>query len=443
MASSLRQSAGLQLGDHVVLSPYRSTIEEAKEVILQQEESADAPAEREALRFYLRDELRTPLRRGVLTVVQQARYLSIGMRLECAYRGVLRSFIVKGIVGPQTPDRSSIINRLENLSLNSTNTTNAPNGPTGTFPVVFCMSRATTISFSGSKDVVQTQSTEDEVTFSSIGGLKSQIETLRDMIEMPLLKPHLFVRFGMKPPRGVLLYGPPGTGKTLLLRAIANETKAHVLTVNGPSVISKYQGETESTLRSIFAEAYEQQPSIIFIDEIDALAPKRGGENESALDVTDGRVVATLLTLMDGMQGSGRVVVVAATNRPNAIDPALRRPGRFDKELEIGIPDANARLEILRLQFRKMPHVLLDVYVQSVAAKTHGYVGADLIALCTEAGMHCIKRGVHNNIPETSMKIEQSDIEAALLVVRASAMREVLFIYRSFVDSRSSLKRPR
>jgi AAA family ATPase len=230
----------------------------------------------------------------------------------------------------------------------------------------------------------------------------------------------------MKPPRGVLLYGPPGTGKTLLLRAIANETQAHVLTVNGPSVVSKYQGETESTLRSIFAEAHERQPSIIFIDEIDALAPRRGGEHDSALDVTDGRVVATLLTLMDGMEGSGRVVVVAATNRPNAIDPALRRPGRFDRELEIGIPNADARLEILRVQLQRMPHVLLGTYVQSVAAKTHGYVGADLMALCTEAGMHCIKNGVKNNIPESLMKIDEKDIEAALLVVRPSAMREVL-----------------
>ena len=150
-----------------------------------------------------------------------------------------------------------------------------------------------------------------------------------------------------------------------------------------------------------------------------------GRENESALDVTDGRVVATLLTLMDGMEGSGRIVVVAATNRPNAIDPALRRPGRFDRELEIGIPNAEARLEILRLQLGKMPHTLSDTYVQSVAAKTHGYVGADLIALCTEAGMRCIKNGVKNNIPENSMKIDQGDIDAALLVVRPSAMREV------------------
>ena len=241
---------------------------------------------------------------------------------------------------------------------------------------------------------------------------------------MPLLKPHLFVRFGMKPPRGLLLYGPPGTGKTLLLRAIANEVQAHVLTISGPSVVSKYQGETESTLRSIFAEAYDNQPSIIFIDEIDALAPKRG-ENEPVSDVTDGRVVATLLTLMDGMEGSGRVVVVAATNRPNAIDPALRRPGRFDKEIEIGIPDANARLEILQLQLRKMPHDLPDNYVENIAAKTHGFVGADLMALCTEAGMRCIKTGVRNKIPDTSMKISQSDIESALLVIRPSAMREV------------------
>jgi AAA+ superfamily predicted ATPase len=353
--------------------------------------------------------------------VQQARYISVGIRLECVYRGVLRSFIVKSITGPDHPDRNSLVARLETLYISPSATSPHPPG----VPIVYCMSRSTKISFSSSKDVIQSPSSQDAVTFSSIGGLKEQIEILRDMVEMPLLKPHLFIRFGMKPPRGVLLYGPPGTGKTLLLKAIANEVQAHVLTVNGPSVISKYQGETESTLRSIFSEAYERQPSIIFIDEIDALAPKRGGENESALDVTDGRVVATLLTLMDGMEGSGRVVVVAATNRPNAIDPALRRPGRFDKELEIGIPDANARLEILRLQLWKMPHMLLDTYVQSVAAKTHGYVGADLIALCTEAGMRCIKSGVKNNIPENSMKIDRADIESALLVVRPSAMREV------------------
>jgi AAA family ATPase len=245
----------------------------------------------------------------------------------------------------------------------------------------------------------------------------------------------------MRPPRGVLLYGPPGTGKTLLLRATANEVKANVLTVNGPSVVSKYQGETESTLRGIFQEAQEREPSIIFIDEIDALAPKRG-ENESSIDVSDGRVVATLLTLMDGMEGSGRVVVVAATNRPNAIDPALRRPGRFDKELEIGIPDANARLEILQLHLQKMPHTLTDTYVQSVAAKTHGYVGADLMSLCTEAGMRCIKNGVKNNISEASMKITQEDIEAALLVVRPSAMREV-FPHCNVSNPRSSSKPPK
>lgn len=361
------------------------------------------------------------------------------MRLECAYRGVLRSFIVKAIIGPEHADRSSLAARLENLHISPRP---SKSSSSVSAPIVFCMSRTTTISFSGSKDVTQNKSSEDSVTFSSIGGLREQIEILRDMVEMPLLKPHLFVRFGMKPPRGVLLYGPPGTGKTLLLRAIANEVNAHVLTVNGPSVLSKYQGETESTLRSIFAEAYEQQPSIIFVDEIDALAPKRGGENESASDVTDGRVVATLLTLMDGMEGGGRVVVVAATNRPNAIDPALRRPGRFDREIEIGIPDADARLEILRLQLQKMPHELMDTYVQNIAGKTHGYVGADLIALCTEAGMRCIKNGVKNNLPEASMKISQSDIDAALLVVRPSAMREVSPL-RKPTDDRSSSKRLR
>ena len=337
------------------------------------------------------------------------------MNIESMYRGVLRKFVVKNIVGPESGDALTLSTKLENLHISS-----AQNAP-----VVYSMSQRTKISFVGSKDVVRSNAGGQPVTFDSIGGLKRQIEILRDMVEMPLRRPELFIRFGIKPPRGVLLYGPPGTGKTLLLRAIANETDAYVLPVNGPSVISKYQGETESTLRGIFAEAFERQPSIIFIDEIDALAPKRGGENESALDVTDGRVVATLLTLMDGMEGTGRVIVIAATNRPNAIDPALRRPGRFDKELEIGIPDVSARLDILQLHLRKMPHVLDDAYVQSVAAKTHGYVGADLTALCTEAGMRCIKNGVINNIPESDMKINHSDIEAALLVVRPSAMREV------------------
>jgi len=357
------------------------------------------------------------------------------MKLDCAYQGVLRSFTITAIVGSDHPDRSSLVARLENLHISPSD----PPTPPG-IPVVFSMTRSTSIMFAGSKDVLQDPTPQEVVTYSSIGGLKQQIEILRDMVEMPLLRPHLFLRFGMKPPRGVLLYGPPGTGKTLLLRATANEVKANVLTVNGPSVVSKYQGETESTLRGIFREAHEHQPSIIFIDEIDALAPKRGGENDSALDISDGRVVATLLTLMDGMEGSGRVVVVAATNRPNAVDSALRRPGRFDKELEIGIPDANARLEILQLHLRRMPHSLADKYVQSIAAKTHGYVGADLMALCTEAGMRCIKNGVKTNIPESSMKISQEDIEAGLLVIRPSAMREVQSLTNKLINPRSSSK---
>jgi AAA family ATPase len=339
------------------------------------------------------------------------------MRLECNYRGVLREFTVKAIQ-PADSDPRCLAERLEILQLETKT-------PSLGVPTVYSMSRTTAISFDGTKDVTQ-ENTEEEVTYSSIGGLKDQIEILRDTVEMPLLRPHLFVRFGMKPPRGVLLYGPPGTGKTLLLRAVANETKAHVITISGPSVVSKYQGETESTLRSIFTEARERQPSIIFIDEIDSLAPKRGNDNESSLDVADGRVVATLLTLMDGMEKSGRVVVVAATNRPNSIDPALRRPGRFDQELEIGIPDADARLEILRIQLRRMPHDLTDTYIRSVAAKTHGYVGADLMALCTKAGTLGIKRGIRDNVPEYLMKIDEADVESALFLVQPSAMREVI-----------------
>ncbi|KAF3990131.1 hypothetical protein FT663_01503 [Candidozyma haemuli var. vulneris] len=276
-----------------------------------------------------------------------------------------------------------------------------------------------------------------------VGGLDKPISLLRSTVNLPLHHPTLFSDFGISPPRGILLHGPPGTGKTMLLRCVAHESGAHVLMINGPSVVSKYLGETENAIRDLFAEAVKYQPSIIIMDEIDSLAPKRGSDDAGE---TESRVVATLLTMMDGMGDSGRVVVVGATNRPNSIDPALRRPGRFDQEVEIGIPDVEARADILAKQLTRMKSEKCNLSnddIKEVASKTHGYVGADLAALCREGVMKTIARGlsgksspVHigtiasldlSNIDhiDPDVKVEKADLEAALLDVRPSAMREI------------------
>lgn len=261
-----------------------------------------------------------------------------------------------------------------------------------------------------------------QVSYSGIGGLAKQIALLKSKIELPLHRPSLFQRFGMAPDRGFLLHGPPGTGKTMLLRAVAAETNVHVLTINGPSIVSKYLGETESALRGIFAEAVQCQPAIIFVDEIDALVPKRDSDESGE---AESRVVSTLLTLMDGMGAGGQVVVVGATNRPNSIDPALRRPGRFGQELEIGIPDAEGRLDILRLMLRDMPHELTEENIVDLAGKTHGYVGADLAALCRDAVMAAIQRGLAAGTPENELAVATRDVNRALVDIRPSAMREI------------------
>ncbi|PRT55919.1 ATPase family gene 2 protein [Wickerhamiella sorbophila] len=260
------------------------------------------------------------------------------------------------------------------------------------------------------------------VGYSSIGGLKEELKLLRSKIELPLNRPELFERFQTPPERGFLLYGPPGTGKTLLLKAIANETDNHILRVNGPAIYSKYLGETESALRSIFDEAERFAPAIVFIDEIDALAPKRDSDESGE---TESRVVATLLTLMDGMNAGGRVVIVGATNRPNNIDPALRRPGRFGQEIEVGIPSAQARQEILQILLSAIPHHLTPLDIEQIASKTHGYVGADLQALSNDAVMCAIQGGLQANKAIDDMFLERDDVEKALVHIRPSAMREV------------------
>lgn len=282
-------------------------------------------------------------------------------------------------------------------------------------------------------------------TFSQVGGLAKQTNLLKSTIELPLHNPTLFSDFGISPPRGILLYGPPGTGKTMLLRCAANDINAHILTINGPSIVSKYLGETENAIREIFEEAALFQPSIIFMDEIDSLVPSRNSDDSGE---TESRVVATLLTMMDGMDNSGRIVVVGATNRPNSIDIALRRPGRFDQEIEIGIPDVEARQDILQKQFDKMnknKYVLTEEDIATVATKTHGYVGADLTALCREAVMKAINRGLDNGTPQDEITVTLDDVYEALGEIRPSAMREIFLempkVYWSDIGGQEELKK--
>ena len=267
------------------------------------------------------------------------------------------------------------------------------------------------------------------VTYEDIGGLKNEVQKVREMIELPLRHPEIFERIGIEAPKGVLLYGPPGTGKTLLAKAVANETNANFFSIGGPEIMSKFYGESEERLRETFKQAQENAPSIIFIDEIDSIAPKR---EEVSGDV-EKRVVSQLLTLMDGIGSRGKLVVIGATNRPDALDPALRRPGRFDREIEIGIPDQEGRFDILQIHTRGMP-LTEDVNLESFAKITHGFVGADLEALSKEAAMRSLRRILPEiNMEQTKIpvevlnkiKITHRDFEDALKDVQPSALREV------------------
>jgi transitional endoplasmic reticulum ATPase len=271
-----------------------------------------------------------------------------------------------------------------------------------------------------------------EVTYEDLGGLHNEIKMVREMIELPLRHPELFERLGIEPPKGILLHGPPGTGKTLLAKAVANESGANFVLINGPEVMSKYYGQSEENLRKFFERAQKSAPSIIFIDEIDAIAPKR----EEVRGEVEKRVVSQLLTLMDGLKARGKVIVIGATNIPNFIDPALRRPGRFDREIEIGIPTRDGRKEILQIHTRGMP-LHKSVKLDEIANITHGYVGADLAALCKEAAMHALRRIVPDisdikedkPLPEEVLKkliVTRDDFIHALKMVEPSAMREVL-----------------
>ncbi len=270
-----------------------------------------------------------------------------------------------------------------------------------------------------------------EFTYEDIGGLDEEIKKVREMVELPLKHPELFERLGIQPPKGVLLHGPPGTGKTLLAKAVANESDAKFLSINGPEVTSKFVGEAEKKIREIFEEAEKTAPSIIFIDEIDAIATKR----DEVYGEVEKRMVSQLLTTMDGLKSRGKVIVMAATNRPNALDPALRRPGRFDREITFGIPSKEGRLNILKIHTRNMP-MTKDVDLKQLANITHGFVGADLEALCKEAAMSVIRRILPDiNLKENAtipqevlekLQISMTDFQESMKVVSPSALREVL-----------------
>jgi transitional endoplasmic reticulum ATPase len=270
------------------------------------------------------------------------------------------------------------------------------------------------------------------VTYEDIGGLGDTVQKIREMIEIPLKHPEVFERLGVEPPKGVLLHGAPGTGKTLLAKAVANESGAYFISIAGPEVMSKWYGESEQNLRKVFEEAEKNAPSIIFIDEVDAIAPKR----EEVTGEVERRVVSTLLTQMDGLKSRGKVVVIAATNRPNSLDPALRRGGRFDREIEIGVPDKKGRKEIFQIHTRNMP-LEKDVYLDNLSDITYGFVGADIQALVKESAMHAMRRvlpdiaGLEEDKPIPKdilerLRVNKEDFDYAMRMVQPSAMREVL-----------------
>jgi transitional endoplasmic reticulum ATPase len=268
------------------------------------------------------------------------------------------------------------------------------------------------------------------VTYEDVGGLKKEIGLVREMIELPLKHPELFQKLGIEPPKGVLMYGPPGTGKTLIAKAVAYESEANFITISGPEILSKFYGEPEAKLREIFKQAEEHAPTIILIDEIDSIAPKR--EEMTGERMVERRIVAQLLALMDGLKSRGNVIVIGATNQPNLLDAALRRGGRFDREIEIGVPDRDGRIEILQIHTRGMP-LATDVNLEKIAGITHGFVGADLAGLCKEAAMHALRAVLPNismdeEIPAEildSLAVKNEDFHDAFKIITPSAMREV------------------
>ncbi|KAJ3103391.1 hypothetical protein HDU96_009292 [Phlyctochytrium bullatum] len=365
LSTQFRQNAGLELGAYVTVASWPAPVPEAARIVLRPT-AADEDFEVDEGVSMLMKEIMIDIRHATLNAC-----------IEAVYQGKERQFRIEKAEPRRTPGAKDEAGETAG-------------------PVVMEVTRSTEVVVVSHerKKIKAMAATDQNVDYGTIGGLSKQVAEIRNIVEAPLLNPEKFIKLGLRPPRGVLLYGPPGTGKTLVARVVAAETGAHVILVNGPDIISKYYGETEERLRSIFLEAEENAPSIIFFDEIDSLCPSR---DESSSDL-EKRVVTTMLTLMDGAHHKDRdriadgVIVMAATNRPQVIDEALRRPGRFDREIEIGIPDGPARLDILHKQLRNVPHTLTKTQIADVAARAHGYVGADLAAVVREAGMQVLQR---------------------------------------------------
>ncbi|ETW82240.1 AAA ATPase [Heterobasidion irregulare TC 32-1] len=350
------------------------------------------------------------------------KYLTPTQTIEVQYEGQTRRFIVSSATKNSSEETvTDLADKLNGLSVDA-----LPAFCTVGWDTVVTIEDNTELIVPEKPPIENLGPHRSQEAYASVGGLEKQITQIRDLIEIPLTRPDLFRHFGLKPPRGLLLHGPPGTGKTHLARAIAASTNSSVLIVNGPELSSAYHGETEASLRRVFADARAKAPCIIVLDEVDAICPRRedgaGGEVEK-------RVVATLLTEMDGVEGDGdvKVVVVATTNRPNAIDPALRRPGRFDREIEIGIPDIEARISIFQVLLAKTPNTVTLGDLRSIASRAHGYVGADLAAVVREAGTIAIKRFLTSSTSVSqsaeSIALTANDLNISLPSVRPSALR--------------------
>ena len=407
----MRRNAKTGIGD--VVEIYKAEIKKAKKVIIAPaQKGITVQADSESLRRGLLGRVVIKGDVVVLGGVQRRKDLFSEMGLGGGFEDIFGEDFGNffGTLGGVTQIRFMVVN------------TN-PNQP--------CVITETTEVVLNSKAVEITDEKIPEITYEDIGGLEEEVKKIREMVEIPMKHPEIFEKLNIDPPKGVLLHGPPGTGKTLLAKAVANETDANFILLNGPEIMSKYYGESEKKIRDIFDEAEKTAPTIIFIDEIDAIAPKR----EDVQGEVERRVVSQLLTMMDGLKARGKVIVIGATNRINALDPALRRPGRFDREIELGVPGKKGRKTILSIHTRGMP-LDKDVNLDEIASVTHGFVGADLESLTKEAAMNVLRKYLpkmkldgEEQIPQEILEkliVYHVDFMEALKVVRPSAMREVL-----------------